>query len=185
MKEIYLVRHGEARDDVEDLYGGSADHEPTEKGLKEAEEFAREFKGRRVQILISSPYKRAANPARIISKILQVPLEFDDGLKECDRYGILTGMKKLEAKAKYPEIVKAIENDEYVEGSESLEDFKNRVFSTLERFWEREEQIILALTHGGFIRFILGVSFKEFNMSHYGWFKITKENGACKILEKR
>ena len=164
MKTIYLVRHGEAQDDVEDLYGGSADHNPTGKGLLEAGEFAQTFKDKNIEVIISSPSKRAANPAQIIGKILDVLVEFEDGLRECDRYGVLTGMKKAEAREKYPEVVKALENDEPVEGSEPLEDFKKRVFSTLERLWNRQEQNILAVTHGGFIRFVLGLSWGQFGM---------------------
>jgi probable phosphoglycerate mutase len=184
MKSIYLARHGEAKDDIQGLYGGSSDHEPTERGLEEAKEFAESFKDKRIEVIISSHYKRAANPAKIISDILNIHVEFDKDLRECDRYGILTGMNKQEAREKYPETVAAIENDDSVEGSEPLEDFKKRVFTTLEKIWNRQEQNILVLTHGGFIRFALGVHWKQFEMGHYGWVKVTKENNSWKTLDK-
>ena len=47
-------------------------------------------------------------------------------VKERNTYGIMCGMVKEEAAKKYPWLVKAYKNDEYVDGSEREEDIKNR-----------------------------------------------------------
>ena len=185
MKTIYLVRHGEAIDDVEDLYGGAADHAPTKKSLKEAAEFGETFKDKSVGVVIASPYQRARKPAEIIAENLRVPLETEDGLREKNRYGRLTGMKKSEAKSKFPEIVAELERNEDIEGAEPEKDFCKRVRDALDKIWQREENTILVLTHMGVIRAGLGFRFGEIKVDHYGWVKIAKKDDKWEILESR
>jgi len=183
MKTIYLVRHGEARDDVENLYGGSADHEPAEKSLKDAAEFAETFKDRGIKVVISSPYLRAKKPATIIAQKLGVALDFENDLREKNRYGSLSGMNKEEAKEKFPELVAKIEKEEAFEGVEKEENFRKRVFGALDKIGEREEENILIVTHMGVIRAALGFGPNKIKVDHYGWVKVAKDKDSWKILE--
>ncbi|OGY23190.1 MAG: hypothetical protein A2172_02315 [Candidatus Woykebacteria bacterium RBG_13_40_15] len=183
MKILYLVRHGEALDDVENLYGGSADHEPTEKSLKDAASFAETFKEKGIEIVIASPYLRAKNPATIIAQKLGVSLDFENDLREKNRYGALSGMTKEAAREKYPELVKKIESFQDIEGAEKEDDFVKRVKGAFEKIWQRKEKTKLVLTHMGVIRAGLGFQGGVIHIDHYGWVKTAKNDGKWEILE--
>ena len=112
MKTIYLVRHGEALDDIEDRYGGWSDDPLTEKGRETAEQLA----GKIIRLspkptkIYSSPFKRAFETAEIIGDKLGLKPVSVGNLKERNRYGILTSMTKTEAKTAYPQMVQQVEN---------------------------------------------------------------------------
>jgi broad specificity phosphatase PhoE len=184
MKVVYLVRHGQAIDDIENLFGGAADHPPTKKALKEAEIFADKFNSRGVQLVITSPYQRARIPAEIVSKNLGVAMEIVEDLKERNTYGILTGMNKDEAAKKYPEMVEALKKPaSQIEGAELNSFFRKRAQKAAEEIWQRPEETILVFTHMGPILAILDLHFLDLEAENYGWLKLTKEKGKWKILE--
>jgi broad specificity phosphatase PhoE len=184
MKTIYLVRHGETIDDVENLYGGAADHEPTEKSLKDAAEFVETFKDKGVEVVIASPYLRAKKPATIIAQKLGVSLDFENDLREKNSYGPMSGMSKEKAKREYPDLVKKLEAGEDIEGGEKEEDFKKRVTSVLEKVLQRKEDVIAIVVHAGVIRRAIGFGPNKMRVDHYGFVKVTKDDGKLKILEE-
>ena len=63
MKNIYLIRHGEALDDINKTYGGWADDPLTPKGEKLAEELAKELSKLGIKTIYSSSLKRAQKTA--------------------------------------------------------------------------------------------------------------------------
>ncbi|MEX0616843.1 MAG: histidine phosphatase family protein [Candidatus Woykebacteria bacterium] len=184
MKDIYLVRHGEAADDVEGLFGGAADHEPTEKGLRDAEKFAMNFKNKEIDIVITSPYRRAKDPAKTVAKKLNVPVVEIEDLRERNHYGILTGMSHEGAAKKHPDLVEAVRKPaSEIEGAEPNKDFRKRVPEAIEKIWERPEKKALVFTHLGVILAALDLHYGDLEVEHYGWVKIQKENKEWKTLE--
>lgn len=169
MKEIYLVRHGEAIDDIEGLYGGAADHPPTEKSLKEAEEFAEQFKDKEIEVIVTSPYLRAKVPAEVVAKKLNLPLETEFDIRERNTYGIMTGMKKIEAAEKYPDLVEAVKKPaSQVEGAELNSLFRKRVVDAVERIWARPEQKIMIFTHMGAMLATPNLHYLDMEAEHFG-----------------
>src|SRR3989344_3464385 len=90
MKTIYLVRHGEATDDVEDRYGGWSDDPLTERGRETARGLAKKIVrlSPKPTKIYSSPFKRAFETAEIIGDRLGLRLAPVEDLKERNRYGI-------------------------------------------------------------------------------------------------
>lgn len=186
MKIVYLVRHGQAVDDVENLFGGAADHKPTEKALKEAEDFANNFPDKTINLIISSPYLRAKVPASIVAEKWNVPLEVEENLRERNQYGILTGMNKDEAAKKYPKLVAELKKPgSQVEGAEDNTLFRQRVKEAMDKIWERQEENILVFTHMGPMLAALDKHFGDFEAGHFAWLKVTKKDGRWTILESR
>lgn len=184
MKVIYLIRHGQAVDDVEELFGGSADHAPTEKGLKDAEAFAEKFKGKNIDIVITSPYQRARLPAEIVAKKLNVPIKYEKDLRERNQYGILTGMKKDEATKKYPKLVEALKKPaSEIKGAEPNEQFRKRAREAVQKIWKRREKRALVFTHLGIILATLNLHYGDLEIEHYGWLRMERENDKRNILE--
>jgi 2,3-bisphosphoglycerate-dependent phosphoglycerate mutase len=127
--KLLFVRHGESVDDIEDRYGGWADFNLTEKGLKQASECAEKFSSldEKFEVVLTSPLKRAFQVAEIIAKKLDIEVEVFEYLKERNLNGVLTGLTRIEAKEKYPEQVEIHSRWEFVDGSERTEDFNVRV----------------------------------------------------------
>ena len=114
--KILFVRHGESVDDIEDRYGGWEDFELTNKGEEQIKVSAEKIKSldEGFEIILTSPLKRAAKAAEIISEVLGLKIEIFEFLKERNLNGVLSGMKRNDAKLKYPELVEKHNNREYL-----------------------------------------------------------------------
>src|SRR3972149_8828837 len=158
MKTIYLVRHGEALDDIEDRYGGWSDDPLTEKGRETAEQLA----GKIIRLspkptkIYSSPFKRAFETAEIIGDKLGLKPVSVGNLKERNRYGILTSMTKTEAKTAYPQMVQQVENYmETIQGAETYEHYRDRVLRAVNEIVKESKENTLIVCHGGTFRIVM------------------------------
>jgi probable phosphoglycerate mutase len=89
--KIIIVRHGETVENKKGIITGQMHGHLSKNGLNEAKELAKELKKEKIDIIISSPLKRAKETAKIISKFHSgVPLKFDNELKEMN-FGKLQG----------------------------------------------------------------------------------------------
>ncbi|SPO27089.1 uncharacterized protein UTRI_10550_B [Ustilago trichophora] len=122
---VLIVRHGETRENVERIIQGQLDTDLNSRGRMQAEITGRYLSSTtRIDRIIASPLKRAADTARAIHKhqphASSLELEFDDRLKE-RAFGVLEG-KVYTGGSKKPEDT---------EGIERMEPFSERLAS----FW--------------------------------------------------
>jgi len=105
--EIYILKHGEARDDIDNCYGGVADHELIEEGRNQAKYLAKQLHKCNIEAIFSSPLLRAHETAKIIAQELgnDIPVKVIDNLKERNSYGVLSGVNKNEAKIIFKDIL--------------------------------------------------------------------------------
>ncbi|MDR7856767.1 histidine phosphatase family protein [Tissierella sp.] len=157
--EILVVRHGQSVADLEDRHEGRADFELTELGCKQARHAAEWIKEHyEIDIILSSPLKRAAKTAAFIGQATNTKIIFDDELMEWNN-GLLAGLHRWEANMKFPMPEGGRKpHDEFAE-SESYINFRARG----EMFWskfihkyEKEENIrrICIVSHGGMINML-------------------------------
>lgn len=164
--KIYLVRHGEAEDDIDDSYGGAADHPLTEKGEAQAHELAATLNASRIARVYSSPLRRAARTAEIIAtkiKLSDAVCIIDD-LRERNSYGVLSGIPKKKAWDLFPLILRPGEirsgsSKDALLGSEDFQSFVARtaaVFAFIAGEASHESlDSIAVVTHGTFLRVLL------------------------------
>lgn len=147
--KIYLIRHGETTGDIEDRYGGDYDDHLTDKGRQQARELAEKLKDKKIQIIFHSPRIRAIETAEIVNKILNIKIEVIDAFRERNKYGILTGMIKSEAKEKYPKEVKELSKGIYnnVKSSEDYVSFKERAIRAFKKVIDSHYETIAIITH--------------------------------------
>ena len=99
---LLIIRHGQSEADVLNLMEGRADFDLTELGRMQAELMAGWVTANyKVDKIFSSPLKRAGQTAGILSKRTGAFVAFDDDLMEWQN-GIIAGMPREEARAKYP-----------------------------------------------------------------------------------
>lgn len=152
--KLFLIRHGESLDDIEDRFGGFANYPLTEKGLEKVSELAESLKDSGIQKLFTSPYLRAYDAAKIIADQLGVEFEVDMDICERNTYGFLSGMRKEFAKEKFPEDYanskgqKAADN---IDGSEKYDDVVVRAKRFLGKVRGLDYEVIGFVSHGKFM----------------------------------
>ncbi len=99
---ILVIRHGQSEGDILNRIEGRADYNLTDLGVKQAhlmaEWVAEQYK---IDRIFASPLKRASQVAKILSKRISVDITYDDDLMEWNT-GLISGLKKEEAREKYP-----------------------------------------------------------------------------------
>ena len=144
---IYIVRHGETEwNAINKVLGRATDLPLNEKGMKQAEEAARQLKDLVPDVFICSPLLRARQTADAIAKEIGMQYEIDDRLTEQD-FGRFEGVPrddkdyqdaKREYFARYP-------------GGESYFDMAARIYPLLKELGEKKA---LLVTHGGICRIV-------------------------------
>ncbi|MCI5108864.1 MAG: histidine phosphatase family protein [Candidatus Pacebacteria bacterium] len=155
MKKVYLVRHGQSEVNAESVRK-SFDSPLTNKGHEEAEKLAKRMINVDFDTLISSTLKRALQTAEAISKETDKEITSSDLFVERKRPQEQLGYNKNS------DIVVESEkmaNQAFLEGrkykeAESFDELKERSRRALYFFDNLEEEHIVAVTHGMFMRVI-------------------------------
>jgi len=155
MAEIYLIRHGEAENNIKNIFG--EDSELTEKGERQAREIAEYLKDFEFDVIYHSPKKRAVKTANIIAELINgIELIEIPEITEMD-YGILEGLSIDDVNKRFPGLFKErAENKYYWKfGGENFEDIQNRVKDFLNRLKSEEGKFVI-VAHQMTNRAILG-----------------------------
>jgi len=160
MKKIYFVRHGQSEGNVGPLRQ-SAETPLTEKGREQAAYIAKRAKNLPIEAIVASPMTRARDTAEVISGEIGLSIEFSDLFVERRRPSVSLGKPKDD-----PEMValeEAIRNNFHaapytrLSDEENFEDLKERARQALDFLASREEEHILVVTHGFFLRVVLAL----------------------------
>lgn len=153
--KIYLVRHGQTASNVKQAYmGQKIDESLNETGRKEAIKLISELP-KNLDLILSSPLKRASETAEIISQEFNVPIQYRKELVERDG-GKISGMLWSDIEKEFglslDHFQSMLDYDFTVFGGESIGQVRTRI----ERFFEELEKYkgkkILVVTHGGIIK---------------------------------
>ncbi|HSV97346.1 MAG TPA: histidine phosphatase family protein [Spirochaetota bacterium] len=88
---LILVRHGETVWNRENRVQGRSDTLLSDNGIGQAERLAENMGCEQIDLIVTSPLRRAAETASIINRRINAPLELDADLKELDQ-GMFEGM---------------------------------------------------------------------------------------------
>jgi len=185
--KIYLIRHGETTGDIEDRFGGDYDDHLTEKGKAQSQELAKQLLNKGIEIIYVSPKIRARETASEIAKILTVPIEVIEDLRERNNYGVLTGLTKLEAKKKHPIDFERISKDKtyhQVTDSESYDEIQQRVVTVFEEILKKNHNKIAIISHGEiistYVREVL-TKRKDIKLGDCAVLEITRKNNKFSL----
>ncbi len=149
--QYFILRHAESTKNQDGEVTSSKlekdVYDLTEKGKTQAEKVARDLKGKKIDLIFSSPFLRTKRTAEIIASGLKLKLKIDERLKEVDYGSEHEGMS--------PEsFLKALPYPEYFShklglDGESRDDVKKRVFNFIKEIEEKyENKNILIVSHG-------------------------------------
>lgn len=137
MITLYLVRHGETKDNVAKIMQGQRQGELTPSGIAQMEELAVSLSEIHFDAIISSDLQRAYDSAQILSRQWKQPVQTTPLLRERD-WGVFTGR-----------FIPDLKGLPLPDNVEKMEDLLNRAKSFLE--WTKtnyQGKTILAVGHG-------------------------------------
>ena len=150
MTRLVLIRHGETDWNVEGRYQGQADPPLNARGIAQAQALAAALAPLAIDVLYSSPLKRAWQTAEIVAQRLDVPLYPEPRLMEIHQ-GEWQGRLRSEIAAQYPEIFQKWLTDPWhvtPPGGESLQEVQARVYAAVDEILARHrDQTVGLVTH--------------------------------------
>lgn len=196
--KIYLIRHSESIDDIENCYGGIADFELTENGKNKVKERRKEIDNYGIEKIYTSPYKRAYQTAEILNENRKVEMKVVDDIRELNSHGIRSGVNKELAKNIFSYV---FQKEEYKNtgyylgktflGGEDIEKFDKRVKEAINFIIEDSKGLnsIAIVTHGGVHRSIfkniLNVNKKIDEIDDVATTILEYNNGKFEIIETK
>lgn len=192
MKKLYIIRHGESLDDIDDRYGGYANYPLTEKGIEQAHELAVHLQEKESSIskLYTSPYMRAWDTAKILAEALNVELEVRSEIRERNTYGYLSGMRQEIGKTMFPEDharTKVAEEADEIDGAEKVSEVVARVTPFIEELKSSEEDVVAMVVHNKetdiLFRYVLGMKDFGYKSGDCGYFVVSFEGENSEVVE--
>ena len=158
--DLWFVRHGESEGNRDGIMQGRAPSRLTDAGRGQARAAGEWFRGKEIDLVLTSPLARAAETASLLAETAGAPTPGNlPDLVEIGT-GIFTGMSLREVESRYP----AEWNDfqkgswEAVPEAERIEELlqrAGRVWSTLADRAAQGHTRILCVTHSGFLQWII------------------------------
>lgn len=152
--KILITRHGQTDWNILGKIQGQTDIKLNDTGRKQAKDTSVNIQNENIDLIITSPLKRAKETAEIINKNFNVPIIEDSRLME--RYfGKSEGLTKEERsklKTIHPEIQDIWNYTKNVSFNdmETMHDFCKRVYEFLDEITKKyADKNILLVTHGG------------------------------------
>lgn len=139
MTALVLIRHGETDWNVEARYQGQADPPLNGRGRQQAHQLANELQEVRLDVLYTSPLRRAAETAKIVATALDLPLYKEPRLMEIHQGDWQTRLRS-EIQALYPDLFRRWETEPWQAtppGGEHLKQVQARVEAALDEILTR------------------------------------------------
>lgn len=149
-RPFHFLRHGQTTYNRDGIFQGQIDSPLSDLGLAQAEEAAEALRGEPIRRIVASPLSRARLTAEAAGRALGLPVETDDGLKECH-----LGVIEDQPHDAWP-LDRYWTGDVSPEGGETFADFRARVLAAMARL-TAEEDGVLIVAHGGLWRSLISI----------------------------
>jgi probable phosphoglycerate mutase len=153
MKPVYLIRHGEGENNVDESKGGWSDPDLTPVGKKQAKAVAKRLKEILTDqdfVVYSSPLKRALQTAETICKQLETTPIIDEDLQEYNT-GLPEHMSWHEAQPHFLDFDKPAKEFRTLASAESFGELFERAERVIRRILERHDETVVIVSHGWII----------------------------------
>lgn len=185
MTRFILVRHGETDWNLDERFRGRADLHLNPSGVKQAEAAALSLKHYDVAAIYTSPLKRSAETAGILSGQLHVPVEIMEGLIDID-FGKWQGLSTKEAAEQDSELysrwVSSPHKVRFPDG-EGLEDVRGRVMAVIDEAAARHFNHTVVLVSHKVVCHVLLCAILGLDNSHF-W-QVTQDVCAINVFDLR
>lgn len=168
--KLYVARHGQTVWNAQNRVCGYTDIDLTEKGIEQAQDLAQIVQQYNIDVIISSPLKRAVTTSKIIAEKCSLSIDVDERLIE-QNYGIYEGVDR-----KNEDFLNNKKNFTYkYPNGESMMQVAYRVYGLIDEIKKKYAgKDVLLICHGGVSR-IINTYFKD--MTNEEFFNYTLGNG--------
>jgi broad specificity phosphatase PhoE len=150
MTRLILIRHGETEWNVTGRYQGQADPPLNAQGVAQSYELAEQLDETGLDVLYTSPLKRAAQTAQIVVDRLCIPLSIEPRFMEIHQ-GDWQSRLRAEINQLYPDLFRRWESEPWEvspPNGESLSQVQYRVITALEEIIDTyPNQCVGIVTH--------------------------------------
>lgn len=178
-KDFYVFRHGETDLNKLNCWQGSGmDYDLNETGVFQAERLARKLKDKNLQVIFSSPLKRAKHTSDIVGGYLDIPIIVKQNLRECF-YGDAEG-KPLDDYAEYLKAwVDPNQMDINLPNGEKKSEALERVLKVLDELKTEPFSIMgIAIHRGTMVNLLNYYHFKFEEIPNCATFHLIYEDGS-------
>jgi probable phosphoglycerate mutase len=201
MKRIYLLRHAQSEFNEKGIFQGRLDSDLTPLGYVQARMSAHYFEDKGIEVIYTSPQRRALKTALTVGDVLGIEPFVDERLREMS-FGYLEGRDFWKLYEEEREMINSWLMDPLsnpLPSQESFENFEKRVLSILEELKESDKRSILVVGHGGTLHALVclalgiplskmwhvhmdntGVSLLEYD----GKFRLAFLNSTCHLVRE-
>jgi len=183
MTKIGLIRHGSTPWNKEKRAQGKSDIPLNQEGIRDAEKLAERLHTEEWEVLYTSPLKRAAQTAQIISNRLGLEISYDSRLQEVDG-GLIEGTTEEERIEKWGSSWRELDL-----GIEKKERIKERGMSVINELVKRNTgKNILVVSHGALISHMVSeldpAKIRKEHMKNTSITEVTLEKGhwSCELF---
>lgn len=188
-KDFYLFRHGETEYNRQRRWQGQGiDVYLNDSGVAQAQVLADKLQDKHIEIIYSSPLKRAVQTAQIVAKSGNIPVKVIDDLTE-GSVGVCEGALREDVEKKYPEIWNIWYGDNDImdirwpEGESKLE-VQQRMVKAFDFMLETPEKVIGVASHGAAMRyFLLKFGYGPHKMENTALFHLVYEDGKWSLID--
>jgi broad specificity phosphatase PhoE len=159
----------------------------SERGWEQARGLGRRLEDEGIETIVASPMRRAQETASAINEVLDVPLSTDDDLFEVRQSDAFYA--KLPHAAEHATLawMPTAPPEEAPAGAESFAEILGRVVRVRERLEAAGTERILAVSHYGFLHFLLGLTMfgEDFGPEHLlGTYSLGHANTGISIFTR-
>jgi broad specificity phosphatase PhoE len=151
---VVIIRHGQSQGNAEGRFGGHTDTPLSARGTKQAEATAKALAWEKFAAIYSSDLPRAIETASPLAKLVGIPLQTTDALRERS-VGVMEGLTFEEAAEQHPEQYQALLRRDFehvLVGGESYRQTLDRASRQLDEAIEQHKGGRIALfAHTGTI----------------------------------
>jgi len=165
MSEIYFVRHGDTKLNIQGRIRGNANVPLTPEGVKEIRKVAQELakEDPKPSLIFSDDMKRTHESAEILATNLRIKVHVMSGLRAWN-LGDLTGQKESAVRSQIHDLVKNY--DKPAPGGEAYKTFLIRFYRALKQILdsvEKNKATVIVMGHGTTSRAVLALFGKSAN----------------------
>lgn len=189
MKQVdfYIFRHGETDLNKQKRWQGSGmDYDLNQTGIEQAGALVDKLEGKGLEIIFSSPLKRAFQTAEVVGEVLGIRVEIVNDLRECF-YGDAEGMLISDLQQSVPEIVNNWNKPQYMEiafpNGERKDIALKRVLKVLRELAAQPYRVMGIAIHGGTMAAILNYLQFDFDkIPNCACLHVVYENDEFKLI---
>lgn len=160
MKHLYLLRHAQSEYNEKGIFQGRLDSDLTPLGFVQARLSAQELLNKNIEVIYSSPQRRAYKTALVIADVLSLDVHVDERIREMS-FGDYEGRRFWAIMEEEGERLRAwlsnpVKNP--LPTQEDMGEFEERVRSFLKDVINSPYQNLLIVAHGGTLHAIVCLS---------------------------